>query len=249
MYYKIIKKRDYTILYSEVREAFGVMYLKIVTDSSGNTQLISPLDKFDFKCPFCKNKNTFIFEQDLILYCNSCGRQLVTRIQDKEDESFKEDELTEYIRVLKEGGPLYDRIDAVAALGRIPRNHNRIGIIYNILYKISASDPDEFVREGAKESLTKLRGMSTATREVPVKSEVVIQSTSPSNKRVQEEPMEETSYRTFKPPEVIIEEEEVEEYSSKRTEKKKTQIPEEKPLPKKSKFSMEDELLSLLDDI
>ena len=115
------------------------MYLKVVIDRMGNTHMIKPRPEMDVVCPFCKAVNTYILAQDSTLFCNYCGKRLVTQVNDGNpdiEEEYSDEQISDFIRILKEGGSFYDRTDAITSLGKISRNNKRIGIIFNLLHKI-----------------------------------------------------------------------------------------------------------------
>ena len=129
-------------------------YLKILVDRSGNTETRRAEGDFNIYCPFCSNKNIYLFTSDANLFCSSCGKQLVTKIENI--DGYAEEEIEEFIRVLKFGAPLYERTDAVIELGEISRDNKRYNVVVELLSKLSTSDPDPGVREHAMDSLKKL---------------------------------------------------------------------------------------------
>ncbi len=248
------------------------MYLKILIDTSGNTEYRRPDGDFNIFCPFCGNKNIYIFNSDANLFCNSCGKQLVTKIEDI--EGYAEEEIDEFIRLLKFGSSVYERIDAVIELGKVSRNNKRYGLIIEILSKISTADPEPDVREHAMESMKKLMGLiKTQDKKEKTMAEPLIKEKPKKEKKMnigeellslldgdkdkklfprnphkniqktfeEEEKNMKSPYKTLKLPGHVIQE--VLPSSLKKEYKTK------KDAGKKTALNMEDELLSLLDDL
>jgi hypothetical protein len=242
------------------------MYLKIVVDKFGNTQMIIPKPKLDVICPFCRTTNIYIFEQDLKLFCNYCGKLLVSIVNNgngngngngvviEQDyrvvtEDYTDEQITDFIRILTEGGSICDRSDAAVSLGKISRKNKRIGTIFSVLYKVSKSDPELEIREYAMEAIEKLKGIPVSSGpEVLTKTQEVIKGR-PANKEVklpEASGIPKSPYRTFKIEDLpLATREKVQNF--KDTKPKDTK-PEDK-ISNSKKYSMEDDLLSLLSDI
>lgn len=217
------------------------MYLKVVIDRTGNTHMIKPGPELDVICPFCKSVNTYILAQDTTLFCNNCGKRLVTQVDDCEpeiEEEYSDEQISDFIRILKEGGSFYDRTDAITSLGRISRNNKKIGIIFNLLHKISISEPDLEVRGYAREALDKL-GLKPVIAKPVTKPEIVVNE----EKKLQNADL--SPFKTYK----------IEDLPQE-TKKQISLLNENKTGTSvapgsngKNTYSMEDELLSLLNDI
>ncbi|MEQ8221742.1 MAG: hypothetical protein ABRQ37_05530 [Candidatus Eremiobacterota bacterium] len=222
------------------------MYLKVVIDRTGNTHMTKPVPEMDVVCPFCKAVNTYILAQDSALFCNYCGKRLVTQVNDgnsEMEEEYSDEQISDFIRILKEGGSFYDRTDAITSLGKISRNNKRIGIIFNLLHKISISEPDPEVRGYAREALDKLGLKPVIARPVnkPDISTHVNEEKTLKNAEL-------SPFKTYK----------IEDLPEK-TKQEILLLNENKTGPSvapgnngkstKNTYSMEDELLSLLNDI
>jgi hypothetical protein len=217
------------------------MYLKIVIDRTGNTQMVSPESELDVICPFCKTVNTYILSQDSNLFCNYCGKSIVTQVHNGNDarivtEKYSDEQISDFIRILKEGGSFCDRTDAITSLGRISRNDKRIGIIFNLLHKISMSEPDFEVRGYASEALEKL-GLKPVISSKSVKQE---------EKKTEEREL--SPFKTYKIEELPDETKRmISLLNENKTNGKSSVAPGSNG--KNSRSSMEDDLLSLLNDI
>lgn len=224
------------------------MYLKVVIDRTGNTQMVSPRSELDVVCPFCKTVNAYILAQDSNLFCNYCGKSLVTQVHNgnctRVAEEYSDEQISDFIRILKEGGSIYDRTDAITSLGRISRNNKRIGIIFNLLHKISISEPDFEVRGYARESLDKL-GLKPVISRPGETIEVLNKSVKNEEKRLKDTDV--SPFKTYKIEELPEEtKEKILLLNENKTSAKSSIAPGSNG---KNTYSMEDELLSLLNDI
>jgi transcription elongation factor Elf1 len=230
--------------------------LKIVIDRVGNTRMVSPRPEMDFNCPFCKAINTYVFSQDAKLFCNNCGKLLVTRVDTGSEsiEEYSDEQISDFIRILKEGGSIYDRTDAITSLGKVSRNNKRIGIIINLLQNISISEPEYEVREYAKESLGKLRGIPVVSEVASVekavtKEKVVINEKNVINTDKLKE-VDKSPFKTYNIEELPAEtKQKLLMLNENKTNGKTSNGKTSNGNSKNSKFSMEDDLLSLLSDI
>ncbi len=179
----------------------------------------------------------------------------------------------QFIRLLKFGSSVYERIDAVIELGKVSRDNKRYGLIVDILSKISTADPEPDVREHAMESMKRLMGLiKTQDKKEKTMTEPLAEEKPkkekkmdigeellsllngdgdkkpfPSNhhkniqKTIKEEKNIISPYKTLKLPGHVIQE--VLPSSLKKEYKTK------KDAGKKTALNMEDELLSLLEDL
>ncbi len=226
------------------------MYLKVVIDRTGNTHMIKPRPEVDVVCPFCKAVNTYILAQDSNLFCNCCGKRLVTQIDDgisDIEEEYSDEQISDFIRILKEGGSFYDRTDAITSLGRISRNNKRIGIIFNLLHKISISEPDLEVRGYAREALDKLGLKPVIARPAEV-SKPQISTVANEEKKLKNADL--SPFKTYKIEDLPEEtKQQITLLKENKINGKSSVAPVSNGKNTKNTYSMEDELLSLLNDI
>ncbi|MEQ8168776.1 MAG: hypothetical protein ABRQ38_07740 [Candidatus Eremiobacterota bacterium] len=224
------------------------MYLKVVIDRTGNTHMIKPEQELDFVCPFCKTVNTYILAHDSNLFCNYCGKRLVTQVNDgnsEREEEYSNEQISDFIRILKEGGSFYDRTDAITSLGKISRNNKRIGIIFNLLHKISISEPDPEVRGYAMEALDKL-GLKPVIARPVTETEAL----SHVNEEKVAKKAELSPFKTYKIEDLPDEtRQQILLLNENKTNGKSSIAPGGNGKNTRNTYSMEDELLSLLNDI
>jgi len=142
------------------------MYLKVVVDNSGNTDIVIPLPEFTMNCPYCRTVHTYISGYHTDFFCDFCGKMLVTKIKNISNvknlsEEYSDEEITEFMRICREGGSLCERNDAVVSLGKVNKKHNKIGVIFALLYKMNKTDPDNQIREYAREAMENLKYRSS----------------------------------------------------------------------------------------
>jgi len=130
------------------------MYIEILLDCDGSTTVRKPQGDLDISCPFCRKKCLFSYHSDENLFCRSCGKLLVKRLESS--EAYTEEEIENYLKVLKFGGGVLERREAALNLGKYSgTSQNKIQIA-TLLSKIANLDPDHGVRHSAKKGLKEM---------------------------------------------------------------------------------------------